>query len=75
MIAPETALEWALFGGEDFELVLCLPLPQADLLVKNLGAGAAIVGKITPNRSVELVDSQGIYESRVLSLEAGFQHF
>ena len=75
MVAPETALEWALFGGEDFELVLCLPLPQADLLVKNLGAGAAIVGKITRNGSVELVDSQGIYESRVLSLEAGFQHF
>jgi len=27
-VSPEQALEWALYGGEDFELVLCLPQSQ-----------------------------------------------
>lgn len=75
LVSPEQALEWALYGGEDFELVLCLPSAPAELLVKKLGAGAAIVGKITLGKSVELVDGRGSNEGRILSLGAGFQHF
>jgi len=35
----EQALNWALYGGEDFELVLCLSPEPADLLVQQLGEG------------------------------------
>ena len=74
-VGAEQALEWALYGGEDFELVLCLPSQAAQTLVERLGKGAAIVGKITADRAVELVDPQGIYPPRALTLAEGFQHF
>jgi len=75
LILPELALEWALYGGEDFELVLCLPQQPAQALVKLLGKKAAVIGKITPENQVELIDSTGVYEKRGLSLANGFQHF
>jgi thiamine-monophosphate kinase len=74
LTSPEQALEWVLFGGEDFELVLCLPPRAAKDLVQMLKAGAAIIGTITREKSVELIDYQG-NSLGVLSLEAGFQHF
>ena len=73
LVEPEQALEWALYGGEDFELVLCLPPQPAQTLVKCLGSGAAIIGKITDGQNVELVDSRGL--STRLTLTKGFQHF
>ncbi|MGK7877484.1 MAG: thiamine-phosphate kinase [Xenococcaceae cyanobacterium] len=72
---PEQALEWALYGGEDFELVLCLPEQPAQALVEHLGEGSAIIGKITTGQEVELVDSLGVYPKRVLTLAEGFEHF
>lgn len=75
MVGEEKALEWALYGGEDFELVLCLPLNAAEQLVERLGNGAAIVGRITKRTSVCLVDSTGANPDEVLTLERGFQHF
>ncbi|NJL83908.1 MAG: thiamine-phosphate kinase [Chloroflexaceae bacterium] len=71
-LAGPAALEWALYGGEDFELVLCLPPERAAELVSQWGAGAAIVGRIVSGDRVELL--QGTTR-RTLSLEAGFQHF
>ena len=73
LVEPEQALEWALYGGEDFELVLCLPQQAAHTLVERLGVGAAIVGKITDGQNVELIDRRGL--SKRLSLAKGFQHF
>lgn len=70
-VSPETALNWTLYGGEDFELVLCLPKKEAQILV-NLGF--IMIGTITPN-DVLLVDSQGIYLAESLTLNQGFQHF
>jgi thiamine-monophosphate kinase len=43
---PDTALASALYGGEDFELILCLPEPVARELVDRLSGSAAIIGKI-----------------------------
>lgn len=74
-VSPEQAIGWALYGGEDFELVLTLPLEQAQCLVSQLGHGAAIVGTITPEPGVWLVDPAGHSPDQSLTLEQGFQHF
>ena len=71
-VGPEKALEWALYGGEDFELVLCLPPELAARAVQRL-TGAAIVGRICDRSDVVLQAADG--SQRVLTLEAGFQHF
>jgi thiamine-monophosphate kinase len=74
-LTPEQALTYALYGGEDFELVLCLPQESALVLVQHLGEGAAIVGNITPGSKVLLHDKQKKFPDQVLSLSQGFQHF
>lgn len=45
-IAGEDALDWVLYGGEDFELVLCLPDRVAEIIHTKL-PGSAIIGTIT----------------------------
>jgi len=73
-LSPEQALDWALYGGEDFELVLCLPPNLAETIKERLGDGAAIVGTVTPDPEVLL--SQGNDQPDIaLSLSQGFQHF
>ncbi|MEH2347060.1 MAG: thiamine-phosphate kinase [Nostoc sp.] len=74
-LTPEQGLEYALYGGEDFELVLCLPQESALALVQHLGQGAAIVGNITSGSTVVLHDEQKKFPDQVLSLSQGFQHF
>ncbi|MEH2272604.1 MAG: thiamine-phosphate kinase [Nostoc sp.] len=74
-LPQEQALTYALYGGEDFELVLCLPQKLASTLVQHLGEGAAIVGKITAGSTVLLHDEQKKFPDQVLSLSQGFQHF
>jgi thiamine-monophosphate kinase len=71
-VGVERAIDWALYGGEDFELVLCLPIEQAEGLQNQL-PGAAIVGKITAGRDVVLVDADD--SRQVLRFDRGFQHF
>ncbi|NEQ74593.1 MAG: thiamine-phosphate kinase [Okeania sp. SIO2C9] len=75
LVSPEQALKWALYGGEDFELVLCLPPICGQELVKKIGVGAAIVGTTTDDTDILLIDSQGIYPNEQLTLSQGFQHF
>ncbi|WP_109012191.1 thiamine-phosphate kinase [Nostoc commune] len=74
-LTQEQGLEYALYGGEDFELVLCLPQELASALVQHLGEGAAIVGSITSGSTVLLHDQQKKFPDQVLSLSQGFQHF
>jgi thiamine-monophosphate kinase len=75
LVSPTQAVNWALYGGEDFELVLCLAHEKAQSLVKQLGTGAAIVGTITTGSDVLLVDTTGVYPDECLTLNSGFQHF
>ncbi|MFS8120260.1 MAG: thiamine-phosphate kinase, partial [Microcoleus sp.] len=75
IVSTETALDWALYGGEDFELVLFLPIAHAKLLVDRIGDGAAIVGITTESSDILLSDSSGIYADIVLESDRGFQHF
>ncbi len=72
---PERSLKWALYGGEDFELVLCLPPKPAEALVERLGKGAAIIGMIETGSDVQLIDQTGEKPAEVLTLSQGFQHF
>ncbi|NJK38528.1 MAG: thiamine-phosphate kinase [Oscillatoriales cyanobacterium RM2_1_1] len=82
LVSEEQGLEWALYGGEDFELVLCLPFNLAEQLVQdliqNLGSQAAIIGTTTQNSQVLLVDHPDpgqVTVEQELSLDLGFQHF
>jgi thiamine-monophosphate kinase len=74
-VSPDQALDWALYGGEDFELVLCLPPDQAQALVQQLGEGAAVVGKIIDESVVKLIDQTGKSPDEIISLRRSFQHF
>ncbi|MBD2495618.1 thiamine-phosphate kinase [Nostoc sp. FACHB-280] len=74
-LKPEQAIEYALYGGEDFELVLCLPPTQANTLVQQLNQDAAIIGTITSGSQVLLHDQYQKIPDQVLSLSQGFQHF
>lgn len=68
----EQALNWVLYGGEDFELVLCLAQDKGDKLVKTVGKNARIIGKIVEEKSVILIDGD---KQKSLNLAEGFQHF
>jgi thiamine-monophosphate kinase len=74
-LTPEKSLEYALYGGEDFELVLCLPPEPALALLQKLGISAAIIGKITSGSTVILQHEKAKIPDQVLSLNRGFQHF
>ncbi len=74
-IFPETALGSALYGGEDFELVLSMPEPVALELVKNIGNGAAIIGKILQPPDIILIDDLAGGTTVYLNRQSGFQHF
>lgn len=73
-VGSEQAIDWALYGGEDFELVLCLPVEQAQHWINQV-KGSAIVGEIIADQSVQLIDSSGEFGDQRLSLDQGFQHF
>lgn len=68
------ALEGVLYGGEDFELVLCLPPNEAQVVVEQFET-AAIVGVITTEPEVVLGDRSRAHSNETLSLSRGFQHF
>jgi thiamine-monophosphate kinase len=65
-------LDWVLGGGEDFELVLCLPVAAAQVLVELLGETAAIIGQTTAALEILLVDDQA---EILLDSISQFQHF
>ena len=70
-IGEEKALEWTLYGGEDFELVLCLSSVNADRFLSAC-KGAVAIGRTTRSSSVQLRLSNG--STQTLQYQ-GFQHF
>lgn len=74
-VGEAQAVDWALYGGEDFELLLCLPRDWADALLPRLGTGAAIIGTITPSLAVLLNGTEPSVGTQILNLDRGFQHF
>lgn len=75
LAGQETARNWVLHGGEDFELVLCLAPEFADNLVQELGKNGTIIGKITKNPQIQLINPDGRVVQEILNLSKGFQHF
>lgn len=71
-VGPETALKWGLYGGEDFELVLCLPDKIAAAFTKTRFATA--IGRTTDTGVVRLLPSEGSSMGTSITHES-FQHF
>ncbi|MBU6229162.1 MAG: thiamine-phosphate kinase [Cyanobacteria bacterium REEB459] len=75
-VGLEQAMDWCLYGGEDFELILCLPRTIAQALQAYLGPESALLGQITREPAVILQSSrQPRHPGIELSLSRGFQHF
>lgn len=74
-VGDAAALDWCLYGGEDFELVLCLPAETALELLPVLGDRASIVGTIEADSGVTLVDDEGHEPDIPLTWDSCFQHF
>ncbi|MGK7923941.1 MAG: thiamine-phosphate kinase [Spirulina sp.] len=75
LVSPKKARNWVFYGGEDFELVLCLPQPFASSLADRLGGKTRIIGTITSELAVQAIDPLGVAPPLILTLEEGFQHF
>ncbi|MEL7038511.1 MAG: thiamine-phosphate kinase [Cyanobacteria bacterium J06592_8] len=75
LVSPTQALDWALYGGEDFQLVLCLPLPLAEQFVSQLEIEAAIIGMTTTTPEILLIDRKQSQPEIPLVQSQGFQHF
>ncbi len=73
-LTSQESLDYALYGGEDFELVLCMPVVEAQKIVQRLNS-AAIIGTITANKEVKLCDQSNQNPDQLLTFEQGFQHF
>lgn len=73
-LPSEQALEWTLYGGEDFELILCMPEAVA-IALQALAPNVVIIGRIIAGTAVVVCDRTGEQPEITLSLEHGFQHF
>ncbi len=69
---PDQVQDWLLYGGEDFQLVLCLAPPLAKDLITWL-EGAAVVGEVTAEPGVGLDLGAGTFVPLVPG--GSFQHF
>ncbi|MEM9156647.1 MAG: thiamine-phosphate kinase [Cyanobacteria bacterium P01_F01_bin.33] len=65
---PDRALEWALYGGEDFELLLSLPEVGARRAIAQL-PGTRRIGTVVETRTIALSDG------RTIGPDLAFQHF
>jgi thiamine-monophosphate kinase len=68
-------LEFALAGGDDYELLFTAPPDQADAVLEageQCGVSITCIGRITPVAGVQVLDLQGLPMSRRF---ASFDHF
>ncbi len=72
-VGPKTAIDWALYGGEDFELVLCVPPSIAEKLIQT-PFGIAI-GMTTDTGTVSIRRDLDSQEAGMIVTHQGFQHF
>lgn len=76
-LSKDKIWEYVFYGGEDFQLVLCMAPKAAQKLVQKLNKNAAIIGVITESSKIILQDIQfpEKYPDLVISRDRGFQHF
>lgn len=71
----ETALDWTLYGGEDFQLVLCIDPETINKMNTQFLQECHIIGKITAPSEIKLIDESNIYPKLLLNQKRSFQHF
>ena len=72
-VGVEKAIDWVLYGGEDFELVLCMnPESAAEFCAIT---GSYRIGIVTEDLEVWIINLPDGAEDRVLAIDRGFQHF
>lgn len=73
-VGADQALDWTLYGGEDFELVMAVPPDWSQPLLSQLGPTARAIGTITQDPQVTLyLEETGM--ALPLNSNQGFQHF
>ncbi|MEM9904556.1 MAG: thiamine-phosphate kinase [Cyanobacteria bacterium P01_D01_bin.44] len=75
IVGQAQAEDWTLYGGEDFELVMCLPPRMAEALVARLGGSSAVIGQTTAAPEVLLVEDLATGEGTPLDAAREFKHF
>ncbi len=74
-VAFNKRLDFALAGGDDYELLFTAPPDQADEVLdagEQCGVSVTCIGRITPVAGVQVLDLQGVPLSRRF---ASFEHF
>jgi thiamine-monophosphate kinase len=71
MVDEETAWNWLLYGGEDFELVLSVSPSLGDYLLKQFPSQYKCLGEITENNNIEI----NSHPKFLLNQKKTFQHF
>ncbi|MGK7911709.1 MAG: thiamine-phosphate kinase [Synechococcus sp.] len=64
----DRAVEWTLYGGEDFELLLTMPPAAAEFLIDSV-EGVTAIGTVTDGEAIVVKDVG------TLDRSSGFQHF
>lgn len=75
IVGEEKALEWVLYGGEDFELVLCLDRKKAERIKQQYPLECQIIGEITSDTQIQIIDTEKVHQQHFLNQEKTFQHF
>jgi len=70
-VGLDIMVDWVFYGGEDFELILCMSQESAREFCQN--TQSIQIGIVTESQEVLVIDSQK--KSRSLSIDRGFQHF
>jgi thiamine-monophosphate kinase len=74
-VGRDQAETWTLYGGEDFELVICVTRTMASALVTQMGGHCAIIGQTTNHQEIELVENLDDTGGLPLTLAQSYQHF
>ena len=74
-VGPQVACDYAMSGGDDYELALCIPpagLAAAQALAAELGVPLTVIGKVLSGAGVRCVDGGG---RAVTPSSRGYRHF
>jgi thiamine-monophosphate kinase len=74
-VGAQVACDYALSGGDDYELALCMPpssLAAAHGIARQLGVSLTEIGEVVAGREVRCVDAAG--HDRTPALR-GYRHF
>jgi thiamine-monophosphate kinase len=61
ILTGDHALDWVLYGGEDFELVLCMPFELVEKFVNSLSS-AVIIGEIVEGNQLDGLDMRSAFQ-------------